>query len=137
MKLLPGNFTAQTDYIIYDMGYKHGANCSDYAQFVESRFKTFPHDLETMLHAGVGIAGEAGELLDCLKKSWVYGKPIDVENLKEELGDLLFYIVALANQLNTDLGELQRLNVTKLEKRYPLGYTDAAAIARADKDDAK
>lgn len=137
MRLNQDSFQSETEYAIYRMGHQHGASCSNYAQFVESRFKAFPQDIETMLHAGVGIAGEAGELLDCLKKSWVYGKPVDYQNLQEELGDLLFYIVALANQINTDLGQLQQSNMEKLEKRYPLGYTDAAAIARADKDGTK
>lgn len=102
MKLLPANFTSPTDYLIYDMGYKHGTSCSEYAQVIESIFKILPSDIDSMPHAG-----------------------IDAENLKDELGDILFYIVTLADMLGTNLGELQRGNQAKLEKRYPLGYTDA------------
>jgi len=133
MKLTREHFSTLGDFSLYEMGYAHGASCSAYATFVESRFKTFPSDLESLLHAGIGISGEAGELLDCLKKSWVYGKPIDDLNLHEELGDLLFYITALADLIGTDLGQLMRDNMAKLEKRYPSGYTDADALRRADK----
>lgn len=104
-----------------------------YADFVESRFKKMPNYVQTLLHAGVGIAGEGGEFLDSLKKSWVYNKNIDNENLIEELGDLMFYIQAAANALGVSLEDIVLKNIEKLMKRYPDGYSDAAAIARADK----
>jgi len=135
MKLTRENFATHSEFIIYQSGYEHGAGekDKDYANFVLSVFKTFPRDIESFLHAGVGISGEAGEILDALKKTWVYGKELDRENLKEELGDILFYIVALTEMLGTTLGEIQLGNIAKLEKRYPFGYSDTAAQARADK----
>lgn len=105
-----------------------------YALFVEQFFKTFPTEIESLLHAGVGISGEAGELLDALKKSWIYNKPLDRDNLREELGDLLFYIQAMANLLYIDFDTLIYLNREKLEKRYPSGsYSDFHAQERLDK----
>lgn len=87
-----------------------------------------------LIHAVFGVAGEAGELIDPVKKSMFYGKPLDVENLKEEAGDLLWYIAtALCRALNCTLEDLARANVAKLQKRYPEKYTDQAAIDRADK----
>lgn len=106
----------------------------DYPSFVESRFKKLPKQVETLLHAAVGISGEAGELLDIVKKGWIYGEAVSVEHLEEELGDLLFYVQALANALGLSLEEIQGSNRAKLEKRYPTGYTDEAARERADKD---
>lgn len=88
-----------------------------------------------LLHAGIGIAGEAGEILDTLKKSWVYNQPLDAENLLEEAGDTLFYLVALLNLLNFTIDDAMKYNVDKLAKRYPNGYTDEHARARLDKDD--
>ncbi len=43
------------------------------------------------LHAAVGVSGEAGELLDAIKKTWIYEEPLDLENIIEECGDSLFY----------------------------------------------
>ena len=45
------------------------------------------------LHMKLGSAGEAGELLDALKKNLIYGKELDTANVVEELGDSLFYAV--------------------------------------------
>lgn len=41
-----------------------------------------------LLHMAVGVSGEAGELLDAIKKATIYNKPLDVENMIEELGDI-------------------------------------------------
>lgn len=87
-----------------------------------------------LLHALLGLSGEVGELVDPVKKSMFYGKALDVENIREEAGDLLWYIAGpLCRALDCTLEDLARANVAKLQKRYPEKYTDQAAIARADK----
>ena len=105
----------------------------EYAEFVDERFKMMPTYTESVLHAAVGISGEAGEIIDAVKKTWAYGKPLDFENLVEEIGDLLFYVQALCNLLHVTVDSVVGDNVVKLNKRYPTGYSDADAIARADK----
>ena len=86
------------------------------------------------LHAAIGIAGEAGEVLDAVKKAWAYGKPLDVANIKEELGDILFYVQAMANTLDMTVQDIMDANVAKLAKRYPEGvFTQRHAIERLDK----
>lgn len=72
-------------------------------------------------------------MVDAIKKTWIYGKPLDRENVLEESGDLLFYLQALLTECGFTLDDAMTANVAKLRKRYPAGYTDAAAIARADK----
>jgi NTP pyrophosphatase (non-canonical NTP hydrolase) len=86
-----------------------------------------------MVHASMGIAGEAGEVVDAVKKTWIYGKPLDTENVLEECGDLLFYIQALLTENGFTLDNAMAHNVAKLARRYPEGYTDKCAIDRADK----
>lgn len=87
-----------------------------------------------LIHAAFGIAGEAGELIDPIKKAMFYGKPLDVENIREELGDLVWYVAAAAcRALGCTLEELATANIEKLRKRYPEKYTDEAAVVRADK----
>lgn len=108
-----------------------------YADFVRRLFAKNNAGAEGFLHASVGISGEAGEILDAVKKHWVYEKPLDRENLIEETGDILFYIQALCNLLGISLSDAIDANVDKLNKRYPQGYTNAAAQARADKVDAQ
>lgn len=104
-----------------------------YQEFVKGLVKPLG-DQERLVHAAMGVSGEAGELLDAIKKHWVYGKELDVGNVMEELGDILFYVQAMANEFGWDLTDLVVENMKKLQQRYPSGaYSDAQAIARADK----
>ena len=114
-----------------------------YEQFVQSIVKP-GHDIlvqltplqASVLHMAVGVSGEAGELLDAVKKHAVYQKQLDFDNVREEAGDILFYLTGLLNELGLTLNECIEANVEKLSKRYPeKRYTNEAAIARADKLD--
>lgn len=105
----------------------------DYEDFVDRLFQKRRSGEDGLLHAAIGIAGEAGEILDCVKKSWVYGKEIDRAHLIEELGDLIHYYQMLCLVLNIDADVPVENNIAKLKRRYPNGYSDQAAIARADK----
>jgi NTP pyrophosphatase (non-canonical NTP hydrolase) len=105
-----------------------------YDQFVKNLFKG---DTEKVmaLHAALGVCGEAGELGDAIKKEYIYGKPRDLVNIVEELGDLEFYLQQVRNHYGIDREYVLQCNAEKLSKRYVgLKYTDAAAIARADKE---
>lgn len=87
----------------------------------------------TILHAVLGISGEAGELLDGLKKAIIYRKPIDLVNIREELGDLEFYLEALRQSLNIEREETLEHNIIKLQTRYGESYSNNAAVERKDK----
>ena len=114
--------------------YVNTSNKINYSEFVCSLFKTLDTPQQSLAHAAIGISGEAGELLDAIKKHWIYNKPLDRANVIEELGDLLFYMQALTAMLDIDLDSILFANYKKLEVRYKgLIYTDAAAIERADK----
>jgi NTP pyrophosphatase (non-canonical NTP hydrolase) len=105
-----------------------------YDAFVAALFKL--EDFKLMnLHAALGICGEAGELADAIKKTFIYGKELDRANLIEELGDLRFYIQAVQNLHNITESEVLQTNANKLAKRYTfLMYSNEEAIARKDKN---
>lgn len=84
-------------------------------------------------HGATGISGEAGELLDAIKKHVVYKRELDLENVIEELGDLEFYMEQVRQELGITRECVVDYNITKLLKRYPVGYSDQAAQERADK----
>lgn len=87
-----------------------------------------------MVHAAIGVSGEAGELLDAVKKVVIYNREIDMVNMIEELGDLEFYLQDLRHILGVTREQTLLANIGKLAKRYEgFKYTDAAAQARADK----
>lgn len=87
-----------------------------------------------VLHMTLGIVGEAGELSEAIKKNVAYNKPLDRENVIEELGDIEFYLEGLRQGLGIDRDETLSANYAKLGKRYDgLKFSDAAANERADK----
>jgi NTP pyrophosphatase (non-canonical NTP hydrolase) len=89
-----------------------------------------------LIHMVIGIAGEAGELLDAIKKKAIYRKVLDRENVIEELGDLEFYMEGLRQELGITREECIEANMTKLKKRYSsLKYSDKHAQDRADKNE--
>jgi len=99
------------------------------------RFEDFnptPSQCE-LLHAAIGIAGEAGELLDAVRKHVFDGQPLDRDNITEELGDLCFYLEAAMQVMNAFRYEIEQENQAKLTKRYESGYSDQQAQERKDK----
>ncbi len=95
---------------------------------------TITTDQLTRLHAVVGISGEAGELLDAVKKETMYNKKPDLENIIEELGDLEFYMEALRQAYDITREQTIKANIAKLGVRYSSGtYSDKQAQERADK----
>ena len=87
-----------------------------------------------LVHDALGIAGEAGELVDAIKKYVIYNKELDIENVIEELGDLEFYMQDLREKLGITREQTLKANMKKLGKRYKnYQYTDQQAHDRADK----
>lgn len=89
-----------------------------------------------IMHAALGIAGEAGEIVDLIKKVIINRKAYKKEDLVKELGDLEFYLQMLRAALKISKEEVLEGNIAKLTKRYPDGYSDAAAAAKADQNPA-
>jgi NTP pyrophosphatase (non-canonical NTP hydrolase) len=87
-----------------------------------------------LMHMAIGVCGEAGELLDAIKKRVIYRKPLDLDNVREELGDIEFYLEGIRQGLGFTREECLDANIQKLRKRYEgLKYSDSAAQQRADK----
>lgn len=72
-----------------------------------------------LLHAALGLTGEAGELADAVKKHVIYGRDLDEKNIKEELGDLMWYIAILCDVLDINIEGVMESNIAKLKTRYP------------------
>lgn len=91
-------------------------------------------DQARLLHASIGMSGETGEVLDSIKKTVIYGKPLNKEHLLEECGDVLWYMAIMLHQLGSSFEEVMQKNADKLAKRYPAGFTEKDAITRKDKE---
>lgn len=69
-----------------------------------------------MLENTLGLVGEAGEVAEKIKKSLRDGV-LDKEGVVKEIGDVLFYVAALATYFDVDLSEVADTNVSKLLDR--------------------
>lgn len=88
---------------------------------------------DDLMHAALGLAGEAGEFADAIKKHLVYGRDLDRENAIEELGDVLWFVALGCNALGVSMADVAQANIDKLRRRYPEKYEDALAHRRLDK----
>lgn len=83
-----------------------------------------------LLHAAIGLATESGEFLDMLKKHIFYGKPLDLINAAEEIGDTMWYTALAVDILKTTLDDVMTVNIKKLAARYPEKFTEHHAENR-------
>ena len=90
------------------------------------------NEVMMLLNFSLGLTGEAGEFADHVKKSVFQGRKLDRELLVKELGDQLWYIARSAELLGYDLTAVAEMNIEKLNKRYPKGFTVKDSEERRD-----
>lgn len=99
-----------------------------------NRRKDDGKDLSAMqiecLHGAMGASTEANELLDMMKKNIFYGKDIDVVNIVEEVGDILWYCALLLRECGYTFEEVMEINIEKLRLRFPEKFEEDQAINR-------
>lgn len=95
-----------------------GLNFRDYQDFVESMIITEGSD--RFVENSLGLAGETGEVCELLKKS-VRDGYLDLDKLDKELGDVLFYVTAVAGLYERNLEDIFKLNKEKLTSRKERG----------------
>ena len=65
----------------------------------------------------LGLSSEVGEVADKFKKHLRDGKPLDNEAVKKELGDVLWYLARLSDELGISLEDVAKTNLDKLRSR--------------------
>lgn len=93
-------------------------------EYQKQALTTAVNDYEPLMEKTIwvmGIAGEAGEVVEKWKKIVAYrGGKITDEDLgefKKELGDVVWYIAVLAHSLGLSFDEIMELNLKKLQDR--------------------
>jgi len=94
---------------------------NDYQRKAEST-AVYPDEYR-ILYPTLGLAGEAGEVADKVKKVYRDGEPsmFYKEELAKELGDVLWYVSILARDLGYSLEYVAQMNIDKLEDRMSRG----------------
>jgi NTP pyrophosphatase (non-canonical NTP hydrolase) len=76
----------------------------------------------------LGLAGEAGEVADLVKKDLYHSVPYTRSDIKKEIGDVLWYLAAVAEDNGLSLAECAAGNVEKLRARYPDGFVPGGGV---------
>ena len=90
-----------------------------YSTWVED--KIFTKSDERLVENTLGLVGEAGEVAEKVKKLIRDKSRFTKEDIIKELGDVIFYVTALANYYGSDLQEVIEKNVVKLDGREARG----------------
>ena len=85
---------------------------------------------QRLIVSALGLAGEAGEFANLVKKMTAHGHKYDPDALNDELGDVLWYLAEAATSAGLSLGQIAADNVDKLIQRYPEGFSQENSINR-------
>ena len=105
-------------------------NIKEYCKQVEVTRAPLELTLDDNTHMLFGMLTELGEITDVFKKYLAYEKDIDWVNVKEEIGDLMWYIAGFCNVNDLDLEEILQTNIDKLRARYPEKFNADKALNR-------
>ena len=102
-------------------------------QIKAKEFVNFP-DTFTITYPALGLASEAGEVCDKIKKAIRDRKSLSLAELPDmvepELGDVLWYVAILASNLGLELEDIATKNITKLEDRTERGVISGSGDNR-------
>ena len=104
-----------------DRGTEYPLN--DYQEAMRRTYKP-----NRMMNHILGLVGEAGEVAELIKKDQYHDKPYERQKMRDELGDVLWYLTALAEDHGFTLAEIAERNAEKLSLRYPNGFVRGGGI---------
>jgi len=107
-------------------------NLTDYQELAARTRNPKMTHTEHLTNGGLGVAGEAGEVANKVKKIVHHRHFNEIGALWEELGDVLWYLADLCTTLGVSLDTVAQGNIAKLKRRYPDGFSAERSINRDD-----
>ena len=90
---------------------------------------------DVLINGVMGLCGESGEAIDLVKKHLAQGHELDTDRLAKELGDIAWYLAETATAIGYDLEDILQMNLDKLKKRYPQGFSVDHSVNRQSGDE--
>lgn len=87
---------------------------------------------DVLINGVMGLCGEAGEVIDLVKKHLAQGHELNRDEMIKELGDVAWYLAETAYALGVPLEEVCQRNIDKLKARYPEGFSAEKSINRVE-----
>lgn len=85
-----------------------------------------PATAQVLTNCALGLAGEAGQVVDLVKNYTFKGHPLDKDQLTHELGDVLWYLSQIAEWADIPFDQVAKDNIETLNRRYPNGFNKQA-----------
>lgn len=89
---------------------------------------------DILINGVMGLCGESGEAIDIVKKHLAQGHELDTAHLAKELGDIAWYLAETATAIGYSLSDILQMNIDKLKKRYPNGFSTDQSLHRQTDD---
>lgn len=105
---------------------RKASSLKEYQEFCKLTARKFDPPEHEIFTWGLGIAGEAGDVAGCIKKTFTHGND-QRQGIKENIGDVMWYSAMICNYFGWDLQEILNSNLEKLKSRYPQGFTEKDA----------
>lgn len=105
-------------------------NIKEYQNKVNRTRANLDSNLMDNIHMVLGMQTESAEIADVFKKKLAYAKDIDLINVQEELGDIMWYIANMCNINEWNLEDILLQNINKLNIRFPEGFSQDLALNR-------
>ena len=105
----------------------------EYQKLCKKTAKNFDDKDKEILTLGLGIAGEAGDVAGCIKKTFSHGDDQE-SGIRENLGDVMWYVAMIGDFFGWDLEDIMKENIEKLRRRHPEGFSEKAARKDKRKD---
>lgn len=96
-------------------------NLSQYQKLAKRTARKFDDPEKEIMTWGLGLAGEAGDVAGCIKKTYTHRNDQTL-GIRENLGDTMWYMTAICNFYGWSLEEILAENIKKLKKRLPKGF---------------
>jgi NTP pyrophosphatase (non-canonical NTP hydrolase) len=109
---------------------EQGEEEMNFAEYQEEAWTTLNMEADIEIMAALGLAGEAGEYAEHVKKVRFHNHDEDNEKALLELGDVLWYLSAAARQRGLTLEQIAIANIAKLKARYPNKFDAARSRVR-------
>lgn len=100
-----------------------------YQELAKRTINTDLTENKKLAHALYGLSSETGEISGIFQKE-LQGHEVRRDDLKEEVGDLLWFTAELCTVFGFDMGEIAQGNIDKLKKRYPDGFDEDRSVNR-------
>lgn len=105
---------------------------NEYQKLAMTTLNPALRDKDVLINGVMGLCGEAGEVIDLVKKHLAQGHELKRDEMIKELGDVAWYLAETATALGVDLETVFQGNIDKLKKRYPEGFDSNKSLNRTE-----